>query len=219
MSIQTRHKLRLLGLAAAIGAAFVAVIAFGAPSSPGEVRETVQGLGPLAPLVLVGAWIILTPILFSSNLLAAAGGLAFGAWLGTAVAIVGALAGGLVAFLIARRIGQAAAQQLCGERLERLQARLVRRGFVTVLAARLAPAIPGTWLHYACGLSRVRVRDFLAGIAIGGAPKLFAFASLGSSGGDLSSAPALIGLGLIGALTLLGVVISLRGRSSGPAPA
>jgi uncharacterized membrane protein YdjX (TVP38/TMEM64 family) len=66
----------------------------------------------------------------------------------------------------------------------------------------MAPGVPATLLNYACGLTRVRLRDFVSGSAIGGAPRILAYAALGASGGHLGSTPALVGLALIGALGL-----------------
>jgi uncharacterized membrane protein YdjX (TVP38/TMEM64 family) len=206
-----RPWLRLLILGAVIGLAFSA-IAFGLPGSPGELRAAVHDIGPLAPVALILAWIVLTPVLFSGTLLAAVGGLAFGTWIGSGIGAVGAVVGGLVAFAIARRFGHRAAQQLSGPRLTRIQERLAGRGFLTVLAARLAPGVPSTWLHYACGLSRIRARDFAAGLAVGGTPKVFAYATLGGSAGNLDSAPAIVAMAIIGAMAVLGLGLALRAR-------
>jgi uncharacterized membrane protein YdjX (TVP38/TMEM64 family) len=138
----------------------------------------------------------------------------FGAWLGSALAVVGAVVGGLAAFAVARRFGHRAAQQLSGPRLTRIQERLANRGFLAVLTARLAPGVPSTWLHYACGLSRIRARDFAAGIALGGTPKVFAYATLGGSGGDLDSAPAIVAIAMLAVMAVVGLALALRARSA-----
>jgi hypothetical protein len=57
----------------------------------------VVGVGIAAPLIAVGAWVLLTPALFPGTVLAAASGLAFGAVDGVALSLVGAVLGGLVA--------------------------------------------------------------------------------------------------------------------------
>ena len=202
---------RLLVLAAAIGAGFGA-FALGVPHSPEEIRTAVDRLGPLAPLLFALCWAALTPALASGPLLAGAAGLAFGIALGTAVGIVGATLGGVLAFAIARRYGHGAAQDLCGPRLRRIQERVERRGFAAVLCARAAPGMPTTLLNYACGLSRVRLRDFAAGSLLGGAPRILAYAAMGSSGGRLDSPAALVGLGLIAVMGLGASGAVLLGR-------
>jgi uncharacterized membrane protein YdjX (TVP38/TMEM64 family) len=82
----------------------------------------------------------------------------------------------------------------------------------------MAPGVPATLLNYACGLSRVRLRAFLAGSFIGGAPRIVAYAALGASGGDLSSTPALVGGALI-AVMMLAVPLSALRRKLRPATA
>ena len=192
---------RLLALAGVIGVAFGA-FALGVPHSPEGVRAGVGHLGVLAPLAFVAGWTLLTPALASGTLLAAAAGLMFGVALGTGVGLAGATLGGILAFAIARHFGQAATDELAGPRLRRIQERVERRGFLTVFSARMAPGVPATLLNYACGLSRVRLRDFVAGSVLGGVPRILAYTALGASGGKLDSAAALLGLALIAAMGL-----------------
>ena len=203
---------RLALLAAAVGAAFAAV-ALGLPHSPGQLRAAFDGMGLVAPVVFALAWAALTPALASGPLLAVASGLVFGVGLGTGVGIAGATLGGIAAFSIARRFGQDATDELSGPRLRRLQERVERRGFLAVLCARMAPGVPATLLNYACGLSRVRLRDFVAGSLLGGAPRILAYTALGASGGRFDSAAAILGLALIAAMGLAGMSVALRRRS------
>jgi len=194
-----RPKLRLALLLLAVGAVF-AFVATGVPHSPAALRDAVP-LGGFALLAaMLAAWVVLTPSLVSATPLAMASGLILGAPLGTTMAVVGATLGGVVAFLVARRCGHGAVESLAGPRLRGLQERLARRGFVAILLARIAPT-PATILHYAAGLSRVRLAHFAPAIALGGVPRHAAYASLGATGGDLGSPLALGALGLLGVLT------------------
>jgi hypothetical protein len=113
---------RLVALALFVGAAF-AVGAVVAPHSVGELRATVDGAGVWAPVVFALCWIALTPALAPGTLLATAAGLAFGVGLGVTVGLVGATAGGILAFLIARGTAATAVAHFEGERLRRLQER------------------------------------------------------------------------------------------------
>lgn len=74
-------------------------------------------MGAAAPLAWVAVWVVLTPALVSGTLLAAAGGLLFGTLVGTALTAGGATLGGVAAFALARRFGQAAALDLVPERV------------------------------------------------------------------------------------------------------
>jgi len=202
---------RLLALALVVGALFAAA-AVGVPHSPDGLHALIEPLGLAAPLGFALLWALLTPALFPGTVLAAASGLLFGTVEGTAVSMLGGTAGSVLAFALARRFGAGAAEELSGPRLERLQTRIERRGFLAVLGARLAPGVPVTLLNYAAGLSRVRMRDFAAAIAIGGAPRAFAYTALGGSGGKLDSPLAIVGIALIALPAFAGAVLLLRAR-------
>ena len=140
-----------------------------------------MSLGPAAPALALAAWILLTPALFPGTVLAAACGLAFGALGGGALAVVGATAGGLAAFALARTASRGPVTRLVEgrPRLARLHDLLERRGFHAILAARLMPGVPATGLHYAAGVAPVRARAFIAAIAIGALLRTVPYAVLG----------------------------------------
>lgn len=210
--------LRLGALAACLAAAAGLAAAVG-PRSAGELGNLFDGVGVWAPLLFAVCWTALTPALAPGTLLAAGAGLLFGIAVGMAVALVGATAGGVLAFVVARRSAGDAIEQLQGERLRRLQERVERRGFISVLVARAAPGVPTTLLNYACGLSRVRLRDFALATLLGGAPRLFGYTALGDSGGDLSSPIALAGFAVMAALTVMAVAGAIaRRRLAGARP-
>lgn len=213
---------RLIVLALAIAAAFAAAAA-GLPHTPAGLRALAGAGGSFSPLIALGAWVALTCALFPGTVLAAATGLAFGAALGGTIACAGATLGGVLAFLVARRAGRADAERMLGERFAGLRERLERRGFLAVLAARVAPGMPVTAMHYVCGLSRVRLRDFAAGILLGGAPRAFAYAAIGaglSSGGGPDKLLLAAGGGFILATALAGAILARRARRRrGPAAA
>ena len=208
----SRPWVRLGALAGALALAFAAAWVL-MPGSPEELAALLPHPGPLLLVAIIGAWIFLTPLLISATPLAIATGFVLGTGLGAGASILGATLGGMLAFAIARRFGHGAAQSVCGERLGRWQAKLADRGFLAVLLARIAPA-PATILHYAAGLSRIRLTQFSGAIAIGGAPRHIAYAALGSSGGDLSSPAAYIGFGMLALITLATLAVAWRRRSS-----
>jgi uncharacterized membrane protein YdjX (TVP38/TMEM64 family) len=168
--------LAALALAATVAAAVLL------PHSPAGLRELVLAVGPAAPVVALAAWILLTPALFPGTVLAAAGGLAFGAVGGAALAFGGALAGALTAFALARTAARGAAGRLVARstRLARIDALLERRGFAAILAARLTPGVPATGLHYVAGASRVRPGAFIAAMAVAAPLRTVPYAVLGT---------------------------------------
>jgi uncharacterized membrane protein YdjX (TVP38/TMEM64 family) len=120
--------------------------------------------------------------------------------------LAGATLGGLAAFALARRTAGSAVGEFRRPRPRRLQERLERRGFVTILCARLAPGVPSTALHYVAGLSRVRPLAFGGGICLGGAPRIAMYVAVG---GALSQPLSPVFLGAVGGLALMGIVPAL----------
>jgi uncharacterized membrane protein YdjX (TVP38/TMEM64 family) len=191
---------------AALGPVLLAAIAAGflLPHSPSQLRDLVLAAGVAAPAIVLAGWLVLTPALFPGTLLAAAGGMAFGAVGGTALALGGAVLGGLAAFTLARTVGRGPATRLAqrSPRLARLQALLERSGFAAILAARLMPGVPASGLYYAAGVSPVRYRAFTGAITIGALLRTTPYALLGDglgsgsvSGIAVAAASAAIGGG------------------------
>jgi uncharacterized membrane protein YdjX (TVP38/TMEM64 family) len=193
------------------------------PHSPSELRDLALSAGVAAPAAALAAWVLLTPALFPGPVLAATGGLAFGAVGGSALALAGAVLGGLAAFWLARTLARGPATQLArrSARLERIQALLERRGFAAVLAARLMPGIPATGLYYAAGVSPVRARPFTAAIAIGALLRTTPYVLLGQ--GLASGSPLTIGIAAasiaIGGVVALILLRGLRDITSLQVPA
>jgi uncharacterized membrane protein YdjX (TVP38/TMEM64 family) len=173
---------RLVAFAAVVLLALLAA-ALLLPHSAGGLRELILSAGPAAPALAFAAWVLLVPALFPATLLAAAGGLAFGAVGGGALALVGASVGGIVAFLIGRGLVRAPVQEFVRRRprLQRVHGLLERRGFPAVLAARLMPGVPTGWLHYAAGASPVKTVEFVGAIALGALLRTVPYAVLGQS--------------------------------------
>jgi len=152
----------------------------------------------------------LTVVLFPGPVLAAASGLLFGTALGTPVSICAATLGATIAFCISRWWGHDAVVALAGPRIAALRAWIGRRGFLTVLYARIAPGVPYTLVNYAAGLTPVALRSFVAATAIGVAPRAFAYTALGGSLGDLSSPEALVAVGVLVTMAIVGVLLARR---------
>ncbi len=189
----------------------VVVAAIGLPHSPAGLRELLLGLGPAAPAIAVAAWVVLTPSMFPGTVLAAAGGLAFGALGGAAVALVGAVAGGTAAFALARTVARAPVDRYVrgNARLAGAAALIERRGFAVILAARLMPGVPATGLHYAAAVSRVRARAFAGAIAIGALVRTVPYALLGDGLGSGSLLTLFVAAGSI-ALSGLAAAVLIR---------
>ena len=148
--------------------------------------------------------------LFPGPLLAGASGLLFGTALGTPVSIVSATLGATLAFAIARWWAHDAVQELAGPRLSPLRAWVGRRGFLSVLYARIAPGVPYSLVNYAAGLTPILLRSFVAATAIGVTPRAFAYTALGGSLGDLGSPEAIVAVVVLVVIAAAGAVFGGR---------
>jgi uncharacterized membrane protein YdjX (TVP38/TMEM64 family) len=196
-------------LVALIAGAFVLVASSGSLSAR-RVQHWVDGYGAAGPLVFIAVSATLTVCLFPGPLLAGASGLLFGTALGTPVSIAAATLGAVLAFLLARRIAHDAVVELQGRRLAALRAWVGRRGFLSVLYARLAPGLPYNLVNYAAGLSPVTLRAFTAATALGCAPRAFAYTALGGSLNDLGSPEAIIAIVVLVIMAVAGLVFGRR---------
>jgi len=203
-----------LGVAAAI-----AVILLVVQPTPGavrgrvaDVRDWVDEIGPLAPLAFIAVSSLLTPLMFPGPLLAGASGLLFGTALGFPVTLAGAVLGACLAFMISRSVAPDAVEQLAGPRLKAIEELVSRRGFVSVLYARIAPGVPYSLVNYAAGLTRIPLAVFAAATALGTAPRAFAYTALGGSLGNLRSPEAAIAVAVLVVMGSIGLALLYRER-------
>jgi uncharacterized membrane protein YdjX (TVP38/TMEM64 family) len=187
----------------------VAVASSGSLSSQ-RVRGWVDGYGLAGPVVFVVVSSLLTVCLFPGPLLSGASGLLFGTALGTGVSIVSATLGAVLAFSLARWLAHDAVEELQGRRLAALRAWVGRRGFLSVLYARLAPGIPYNLVNYAAGLSPVTLGAFAGATALGCAPRAFAYTALGGSLDDLGSPEAIAAFVVLVVMALAGLLLARR---------
>jgi uncharacterized membrane protein YdjX (TVP38/TMEM64 family) len=193
------------------------VVALSGSLSAERVRDWVDGYGAAGPLVFIALSALLTVCLFPGPLLAGASGLLFGTALGTPVSIVAATLGATLAFSVSRWVAHDAVVHFepSHPRLRALREWIGRRGFVSILYARLAPGIPYSLVNYAAGLSPVALRSFVAATAIGCAPRAFAYTALGGTFGDLGSPETVVAIVVLVVMALAG--LSLVGRERGRA--
>ena len=209
-------RLRLLALAGTL-VSVLAVLALTGSLRPERVRDWIDGFGLLGPVVFVVVSSLLTVALFPGPLLAGASGLLFGTALGTPLSILAATLGASLAFSLSRWWAHDAVLALAGRRLLALRDWVGRRGFVSVLYARLAPGVPYHLVNYAAGLTPIALRTFAAATAVGAAPRAFAYTALGGSFGDLDSPEAIIALCVIVTMAVAGLVLARRDLRA-PAP-
>ena len=178
--------------------------------SADRVRDWVEDAGVWAPVAFVVVSASLTVVLFPGPLLAGASGLLFGTALGFPLSLTAAVLGASVAFLLARTVGHDAVERRAGPRVARLRAAIGRRGFVSVLYARIVPGVPYNLVNYAAGLAPIGLGTFAAATALGAAPRAFAYTALGGSLGDLTSPEAIVAVVVLVLMAVVGAAFGGR---------
>ena len=183
-----------------------------------RIREALMSLGALAPVVYVAMFAVLPAFFFPVAVLALAGGLVFGLWLGALYTFIGAVINCSVMFWMARYMGRQQIESLIIKRLDaKWRARLSklegREGFVLLIVLRLMPAVPYNLINYAFGLTGMGYGAYILASSLGIIPGTFAFINIGDKAMDVSSPGFWIAIGL---LMLLLAVTTLLGKKLFP---
>ncbi len=147
---------------------------------PQRIIPTLEHSGSLAPIVfmlMMAVAVVVSPI--PSWPLDVAAGLAFGPWLGTFYAVVGAEIGGVTSFLVARWLGRNAVRRLlnpdawlCPDCSDKVLAR-------AIFVMRLLPSFSFDLVSYAAGLTSIRLRPFATATFLGMLLPTFVIVSAG----------------------------------------
>jgi len=202
-------RIRLALLVVALTAGY-AVLWLLRPFSSDAVRGWVEPLGATAPLVFVGVSVALGLALVPGPVLAGAAGLLFGAAAGTVLSVIAAVLTGVLAMLIARRVGRAGLESLDLRWVGAMSEALRRHGLWAVVAQRLMPAVPDAPCSYAAGLLGVRVVHLAVGTAIGAVPRAFGYSVIGDSLDEPGSPQSLLGIAVVVATALAGAYVGRR---------
>lgn len=178
---------------------------------PDAVREMLADLNGnrMAPLIVVGTFVIAGMIMFPVTVLIAATAAAFGPWLGFAYAGIGALASALVTYGIGAALGKRTLRDLLGPRLNRVRQRVAKRGVIAVAAIRLVPVAPFTVVNLAAGASSIPVFDYMAGTFIGMLPGIVMISAVGNQFARIMTQPTALDLGLLAAAVAAWVGLSI----------
>jgi uncharacterized membrane protein YdjX (TVP38/TMEM64 family) len=181
----------------------------------------VRSLGFWGPAAYIGAFGIGAVLLFPALVLILAGGALWGVVQGTIYVMLGAALGSTLAFFAARYLVRGHVQRYVDHhpKLAAIDRAVEQEGLRLVFLLRLSPIVPFILLNYVLGISRVRYRDYLGGLA-GMIPVVLMYVYAGKVAGDLAtlasgvSAPrgpayyTLIALGL--AATIAATVLLTR---------
>ncbi|HEY9453458.1 MAG TPA: VTT domain-containing protein, partial [Bradyrhizobium sp.] len=163
----------------------------------------------VAPLVAIAAFVIGGLLMFPVVVLIAATAAALGPWLGFVTAGTGVLLSALVLFGIGRVLGQARLQRLLGRRALRVQSRIIGKGIVAVAMIRMVPIAPFSIVNVVAGASKLRLRDYMLGTALGSMPGIIAMAALGAQIADLARNASWANVLLLGLAIIAWIAVCL----------
>ena len=169
--------------------------------------EDLGAWGPFAVIALMVLAILVSPI--PSAPIAMAAGAAYGHGWGTLYVLVGAEAGALAAFGLARMLGGAALNRWFGKRLPAGLSGSQNALMGIVFASRLLPFISFDLISYAAGLTVLSVWRFALATLAGIVPASFVLAHLGYEMASGETARFLYTALALGLITGLPIVVAL----------
>ncbi|GAB0114094.1 TVP38/TMEM64 family protein [Acidisoma sp. C75] len=170
-----------LGLALGLVLAGVVLKTLAGGVKGGVFAHYVMGHGLQGEVLLVLGGALLSAAGLPRQVVAFAGGYAFGLKTGFLLALIGQTLGCVLDFFWARAIARDWVQARLGSgRLARLDARLAGHPFTASLTLRLLPVGNNVALNLLAGISSVSAPAFLSASALGYVPQTLVFALLGS---------------------------------------
>lgn len=125
---------------------------------------------PWAPLLVLAVYVVAGLLVIPITVLVIVTCVFFGPLPGAFYALAGALASAAATYWAGRALGRHTVRRLAGVRLNYITRKLARRGMMAVAMLRVLPIAPYSIVNAVAGASRLAMRDFLAGTAIGLAP-------------------------------------------------
>jgi uncharacterized membrane protein YdjX (TVP38/TMEM64 family) len=188
VSRKARYVVGALVAAAAAGAVAVLPVERWALFVVGAVRETGFAGVLLYALVYVAATLLLLP----GSILTAGAGFVYGPLWGALLVSPVSVLGATLAFLLGRGVarGWVVRRLRANTRVAAIDEAVAQHGLRLVVLLRLSPLVPFNLLNYALGLTRVRLRDYVIGSALGMLPGTVLYVYLGSTIAEASQLAA-----------------------------
>lgn len=170
------------------------------------LRAWVDGFGWLGPAIFVGMVTFRSFLFLPSALVLVLGGIAFGAFAGTALGAAGLSLSAVMQFAAARVFGDEWVRPRLGEQGRLIEARVTRAGPWVVALATGHPAGPMTPFNLAAGVSSMSLLSFGLAVVLAGPFRSGAYSVLGASILEWGIGPSIavaLGLGAVALAPLL----------------
>jgi phospholipase D1/2 len=169
---------------------------------------------PIAPLVVIGGYVIGALVLIPVTVLITATAIAFGPLLGFTYSLLGCLASATLTYGIGYLLGHETIRRRAGAQLGRLSRRIGSHGLIAVLIVRVVPVAPFMVVNMIAGASHIRLRDFILGTCLGMLPGLLMMSVFGDRLEDVIREPTattlLVLIGVIALIVLVTVWVRRR---------
>lgn len=147
----------------------------------GRIRDYLRGYGawgPIASIALMIGQVVFAPI--PASIVQLANGVVYGQFRGGILNLIGQMAGAMMAFTIARMLGEGTVEKLAGKvHQDGFETWLQRWGGKALFVIRAIPGMPSDFMSYVAGLTRMPVRTYMLSTFLGYIPQSFAYAWLG----------------------------------------
>lgn len=173
-----------------------------------QVRlQQIGSWGPIFIIVLMTGAIVMSPI--PSAPIAIAAGVAYGHTWGTLYILIGAEIGALIAFSISRLLGYSAMKKRFGNQIKYKFLNSKKHIMFFVFVTRLIPFISFDIVSYAAGLTTISYLQFAIATFAGILPASFLLAHFGGEIASDDSQRIMITVLLLGAITVVTLMIGL----------
>ncbi|PIW65066.1 MAG: hypothetical protein COW13_00115, partial [Candidatus Omnitrophica bacterium CG12_big_fil_rev_8_21_14_0_65_50_5] len=141
-----------------------------------------------APALFVLLFLSTAGIVMPVAFLVVAAGILFGVFQGTLIILFCTLLSATILFLIARKAG-------CGNisktieanpKFKAIDAAIAKSGWKIVAMLRLVPILNSNLINYACGLTRIHLKNYLMGTLLGSFPAAVLYTYIGFLIGDIA---------------------------------
>ncbi|MBB6646455.1 TVP38/TMEM64 family protein [Halobellus ruber] len=205
-----RDRWRGIALIVAVSVAFLGLYVAARRYAPfvfdaAELRLWIAQFGIFAPLVFVflqALQVVVAPI--PGQVVALVAGYLFGPVAGTVYSLTGVLIGSAVAFSLSKRYGRSFVEDILHEDVvARFDDFVDTVGVPGLFAFVIIPGLPDDAICFLSGLTKWRLRTFIAVLAVGRFP---AYVITVYAGGELASGRFIEGLALIGVVVALSAI-------------
>ncbi|EFV92161.1 SNARE-like protein [Dietzia cinnamea P4] len=196
-----------------VGAVALVVLVATFVPTPGleQLRDWAAQLGPWFPAAFFAAYAVVTVAPIPRSTFTYSAAVLFTPTVAIPWSLVATGVAATLAFVAVRRLGHERTAALRAHpRVAAVDARLRRRGWLSVGSLRLVPAAPFSVVNYAAALTSIPYPQFIAATVIGSAPGTVAAILLGdslTSGDGAAALWATVGFAAVG---LAGMVLDAR---------